>query len=64
MGPPGCGKHTQANLFKEKHNFYPLSIDNMIYDKELSKTELGKHALQMYEAHSIITDDVFKDMIK
>lgn len=36
----------------------------MIYDKNLIKTQLGMHALQMYEAYGIITDDVFKDMIK
>lgn len=56
LGPPGCGKGTQAQRIVEKYGFLHLSTGNLIREEIRKGTKLGKK-LQYFTSHGLLVPD-------
>lgn len=63
MGPPGCGKGTQATLLKEKYNIAHISTGDMFRQEISSETELGKLAKSYIDQGKYVPDEVTANML-
>ena len=63
LGPPGCGKGTQAQRLQDTHGLVQLSTGDMLRAAVASGTEVGMKAKSIMEAGELVPDDVIIDMI-
>ncbi len=63
LGPPGCGKGTQAQRLQESHGLVQLSTGEMLRVAVASGSELGKQAKNIIEAGELVPDDIMVRMI-
>ncbi len=63
LGPPGCGKGTQAQRLQESHGLVQLSTGEMLRAAVASDSELGKQAKKIIEAGKLVPDDIMVRMI-
>eukprot|EP01029_Cantina_marsupialis_P023548 TRINITY_DN58_c0_g1_i12.p1 TRINITY_DN58_c0_g1~~TRINITY_DN58_c0_g1_i12.p1 ORF type:complete len:218 (-),score=67.98 TRINITY_DN58_c0_g1_i12:113-766(-) len=64
LGPPGCGKGTQAPKIKEKYDACHLSTGDMLRAAVAAGTEVGKQAKSIMEAGELVPDQLVVDLIK
>jgi adenylate kinase len=63
LGPPGCGKGTQAARLKEKYGVIPLSTGDMLRAAVAAGTDVGKKAKGIMDAGQLVPDDVVVGVI-
>ena len=63
LGPPGCGKGTQAARLKDKYGVIPLSTGDMLRAAVAAGTDVGRKAKAIMEAGQLVPDDVVVGVI-
>jgi len=63
MGPPGCGKGTQAQLFQETFGMVQLSTGDMLRAAVAAGTETGLKAKAIMDRGDLVPDDVVVGII-
>lgn len=64
MGPPGCGKGTQAKLIKENFRFKHCSTGDLLRQEISKKTKLGKEIESLLLEGKFVNDQIVFTMIK
>ncbi len=64
IGPPGCGKGTQAPIVKAAQCVCHISTGDMLREAVESKSELGKKIQSTLEAGSFVSDDIVINLIQ
>jgi len=64
LGPPGCGKGTQAKVLVEKYGIPQISTGDLLRAAVKDGTELGKEAKKVMDAGKLVPDEVVIGMVK
>ena len=64
LGPPGCGKGTQAKILSQRRNFTHISTGDLFREEIEKKSELGLKVKTFLEQGKLVPDDVVLDVIK
>jgi adenylate kinase len=64
VGPPGCGKGTQAKKISEKYNLAHISTGDLFRENIKNQTELGTKAKEFMDAGKLVPDEVTIGMLK
>ncbi len=63
LGPPGCGKGTQAQLLCERQQFAHIGTGDLLREAIRSKTPLGLKAQAFVESGQLVPDELVNDLI-
>ena len=58
MGPPGCGKGTQAQRLQDKYGMIQLSTGDMLREAAQEGTEVGLKAKALMDGGNLVPDDI------
>jgi len=64
LGPPGCGKGTQAKRLESEKNLRQISTGDMLRQQVADATELGQQAQEYMNAGRLVPDAVMIGMIR
>ena len=63
LGPPGCGKGTQAKRLEDAHGLVQLSTGDMLRAAVASGSEMGQQAKKVMEAGELMPDEIMIEII-
>ena len=63
LGPPGCGKGTQAKRIEQARGLIQLSTGEMLRVEITEKTELGLQVKEGMNAGKLVSDDIIVELI-
>ena len=63
LGPPGCGKGTQAQRLQDTHGLIQLSTGAMLRETVASGSDIGKQAKAVMDAGELMPDDIMIGII-
>ena len=63
LGPPGCGKGTQAKRLEGAHGLVQLSTGDMLRAAVASGSEMGRQAKKVMEAGELMPDEIMIEII-
>src|SRR5262245_52983273 len=63
LGPPGCGKGTQAKLLGEQQHLEHIATGDILRDAKRRGTPAGNRARSYLEAGQLVPDDLVNDLI-
>lgn len=63
MGPPGCGKGTQAKMLEEKYSIIQLSTGDMLRAAVSKGSEVGIKAKGYMDKGELLPDDIIIDVM-
>ena len=63
LGPPGCGKGTQAKRLEGAHGLVQLSTGDMLRAAVASGSEMGRQAKTVMEAGELMPDEIMIEII-
>src|SRR5436309_3447388 len=63
LGPPGCGKGTQAKLLSEQRHLEHIATGDILRDAKRRGTPAGNRASSYIEAGRLVPDDLVNDLI-
>jgi adenylate kinase len=64
LGPPGCGKGTQAKLLTEKHGIPQISTGDILREAVKQETPMGVEAKNYMNAGKLVPDEVVIGIIQ
>ena len=64
IGPPLCGKGTQAKLLKEKFNLIHLSTGEMLREISSQNTKLAKEIKSLIDNGHFVSDELIIEVVK
>ncbi len=64
LGPPGCGKGTQAEIISIKFRVPHISTGDILRDNVKRKTDIGNNAKGYMDAGKLVPDNIIIEMIK
>lgn len=64
LGPPGCGKGTQAPVMKRDHCLCHLATGDMLRAAVAAGTEMGKQASEVMKRGELVSDDIVVGIIR
>ena len=64
LGPPGCGKGTQAKMLTEKYHIPQISTGDILREAVKNRTPLGLEAKTYMDSGKLVPDDVVIGIIQ
>jgi adenylate kinase len=64
FGPPGAGKGTQAHFIVKKHNYFQLSMGNLLREEVKLKTPLGKKIEKLISNGKFVLDETVNTLLR
>jgi adenylate kinase len=64
LGPPGCGKGTQAEIICKNFEIPHISTGDILRDNVKRGTEIGSRAKSFMDSGSLVPDEIIIGMIK
>ena len=64
IGPPGCGKGTQAQIISTKYNLFKVSTGDMLREEIKKDTEIGKKIIKNMNHGKFVEDEIVNNLLK